>query len=89
METDGYSYRKLGTFGRDDFDSDPIAADNLSMPSTKQPTKKSPMRKARPSKAALSNAALLKLASKNKPPQRWYDEQADPTQPAASNGRGK
>jgi hypothetical protein len=35
----------------------------------------------------LSNASLLKLAAKRRPPQRWYDEQTDPTKPEPSRTR--
>ena len=29
-------------------------------------------------RAPMSNARLLKLAKKNRPPQKWYDEDVDP-----------
>ena len=29
---------------------------------------------------------LVELARRNPPPQRWYDEQIDPTKPAAAAG---
>ena len=32
-------------------------------------------------KAPLSNARLLKLAKKNRPPQKWYDEDVNPFEP--------
>jgi hypothetical protein len=46
-------------------------------------TKKRAPRKSakRRSAPTLSNAQLLKLAQKNRPPQSWFDEQSDPTQP--------
>jgi hypothetical protein len=37
----------------------------------------------------LSNDQLLKLAAKRRPPQSWYDEKDDPTQPAPKGSRGR
>jgi len=59
------------------------------MPATKQPSGEAPKPKAKAASKVLTNSELLKLAGKNRPPQSWYDDQTDPTQPAASNGRGK
>jgi hypothetical protein len=59
------------------------------MPSTKQQIKKAPKKRISPPGKRLSNTALLKLAAGHRPPQEWYDDQADPTKPATGNGRGK
>jgi hypothetical protein len=61
-------------------------ADIFSMATTTTRAKRAGLkpRKAKPSARALSSAALLKLAAKHRPPQRWYDEQADPTKPKSS-----
>ena len=45
-----------------------------------KPTKRATGRKAI-AKAPLSNARLLKLAKKNRPPQKWYDEDVNPFEP--------
>jgi hypothetical protein len=65
------------------------ASDNSPMPSMKQSVKKASRAPAKPAAKQLSNAELLKLAARNRPPQKWYDEQVDPTKPATSNGRGR
>ena len=57
---------------------------SLTKPAAKRPVRK-PASKA--GSARLSNAQLLKLAAKNKPPQAWYDEQANPTKPATAGER--
>ncbi len=75
--------------GRFAFDLDRIRSHNRGMPSTTQPSKKQPKSRVKASDKQLSNAELLKLAVKNRPPQAWYDDESDPTKPAASNGRGK
>jgi hypothetical protein len=59
------------------------------MPISKHPAKKASRPRPKYAAKELSNAELLKLAAKHHPPQAWYDEQIDPTKPAASNGRGK
>jgi hypothetical protein len=44
-----------------------------------------PRGKGKPAKSKRTppnNAKLLKLAAKNRPPQRWFDETTDPTVPA-------
>jgi hypothetical protein len=59
--------------------------DIINMPSTKAPSKPAHRK---PAKARrLSNATLLKLAARHRPPQTWYEDQTDPTQPATGNHR--